>query len=53
MLCVYTIFSGVSVPKVMVFHFFFREINPDVEFETYNYNITTMENFNHFVGRIT
>lgn len=30
-----------------------REINPDVEFETYNYNITTMDNFNHFVDRIT
>lgn len=30
-----------------------REINPDVEFEVYNYNITTMDNFNHFVSRIT
>lgn len=30
-----------------------RDINPDVEFETYNYNITTMDNFNHFVSRIT
>ncbi|XP_053385606.1 ubiquitin-like modifier-activating enzyme 5 [Mercenaria mercenaria] len=30
-----------------------KEINPDVEFEIYNYNITTMENFNHFVDRIT
>ncbi|XP_052814608.1 ubiquitin-like modifier-activating enzyme 5 [Mya arenaria] len=29
-----------------------KEINPDVEFETYNYNITTMENFTHFMDRI-
>lgn len=29
-----------------------KEINPDVEFEIYNYNITTMENFQHFVDRI-
>merc|ERR1719471_2120668 len=27
-------------------------INPDVEFETHNYNITTVENFDHFMGRI-
>ncbi len=27
-------------------------INPDVEFETHNYNITTMENFEHFKSRI-
>jgi len=27
-------------------------INPDVVFETHNYNITTMENFDHFMGRI-
>ncbi|KAL4217529.1 Ubiquitin-like modifier-activating enzyme 5 [Mactra antiquata] len=30
-----------------------KEINPDVIFETYNYNITTMDNFNHFMKRIT
>lgn len=30
-----------------------KEINPDVEFEIYNYNITTVENFTHFVDRIT
>ncbi|XP_033841598.1 ubiquitin-like modifier-activating enzyme 5 [Periophthalmus magnuspinnatus] len=30
-----------------------RNINPDVSFETYNYNITTMENFNHFMERIS
>ena len=28
------------------------DINPDVEFEIYNYNITTVENFDHFMGRI-
>ena len=28
------------------------EINPDVEIETHNYNITTIENFNHFMERI-
>lgn len=25
-------------------------INPDVKFETYNYNITTMDNFKHFLS---
>eukprot|EP01006_Ploeotia_vitrea_P006599 TRINITY_DN14044_c0_g1_i1.p1 TRINITY_DN14044_c0_g1~~TRINITY_DN14044_c0_g1_i1.p1 ORF type:complete len:375 (-),score=73.99 TRINITY_DN14044_c0_g1_i1:71-1195(-) len=29
-----------------------QKINPDVEFECYNYNITTFENFTHFSGRI-
>merc|ERR1719228_2305525 len=28
-------------------------INPDVEFETHNYNITTVENFDHFISRIS
>jgi len=28
-------------------------INPDVEIEDYNYNITTMDNFEHFLGRIS
>jgi len=27
-------------------------INPDVHIEDYNYNITTVENFDHFMGRI-
>uniref|UniRef100_A0A2P2HYA5 Ubiquitin-like modifier-activating enzyme 5 n=1 Tax=Hirondellea gigas TaxID=1518452 RepID=A0A2P2HYA5_9CRUS len=27
-------------------------INPDVEFEVHNYNITTMQNFEHFMDRI-
>merc|ERR1719228_1106608 len=28
-------------------------INPDVVFETHNYNITTVENFDHFISRIS
>jgi len=28
-------------------------INPDVEFETHNYNITTVENFDHFLSRLS
>merc|ERR1719414_2119043 len=28
-------------------------INPDVEMETHNYNITTMENFDHFISRLS
>ena len=31
----------------------FRLINPDVEFEFYNYDITTTENFPHFMSIIT
>ena len=27
-------------------------INPDVHFETHNYNITTVENFDHFMARL-
>lgn len=30
-----------------------RSINPDVTFETHNYNITTMDNFTHFMDRIS
>ncbi|CAL8292309.1 unnamed protein product [Lota lota] len=30
-----------------------RNINPDVTFETHNYNITTLDNFNHFMERIS
>lgn len=30
-----------------------RNINPDVVFETHNYNITTMDNFTHFMDRIS
>lgn len=28
-----------------------QNINPDVQFETHNYNITTVDNFDHFMGR--
>ncbi len=28
-------------------------INPDVEFEVHNYDITTVDNFDHFMGRLT
>ena len=28
------------------------EINPDVTFEVHNYNITTVDNFKHFMDRI-
>ncbi|XP_077480483.1 ubiquitin-like modifier-activating enzyme 5 isoform X1 [Stigmatopora argus] len=30
-----------------------RNINPDVSFETHNYNITTLDNFNHFMERLS
>ncbi|KAL3853959.1 hypothetical protein ACJMK2_013250 [Sinanodonta woodiana] len=30
-----------------------KEINPDVEFEIHNYNITTVDNFQHFMDRIS
>ncbi|TTQ07466.1 Ubiquitin-like modifier-activating enzyme 5 [Bagarius yarrelli] len=30
-----------------------RSINPDVIFETHNYNITTVDNFTHFMDRIS
>ncbi|XP_031439931.1 ubiquitin-like modifier-activating enzyme 5 [Clupea harengus] len=30
-----------------------RNINPDVIFEIHNYNITTMDNFTHFMDRIS
>ncbi|XP_069769634.1 ubiquitin-like modifier-activating enzyme 5 isoform X2 [Narcine bancroftii] len=29
-----------------------RNINPDVEFEVHNYNITTVDNFQHFMDQI-
>ena len=31
----------------------FRHINPDVEIEAYNYNITTVENFDNFMNILT
>ncbi|XP_063308231.1 ubiquitin-like modifier-activating enzyme 5 [Pelobates fuscus] len=30
-----------------------RDINPDVHFEVHNYNITTIDNFQHFMDRIS
>ncbi|XP_038625547.1 ubiquitin-like modifier-activating enzyme 5 isoform X2 [Tachyglossus aculeatus] len=30
-----------------------RNINPDVQFEVHNYNITTVDNFEHFMDRIS
>ncbi|XP_051542511.1 ubiquitin-like modifier-activating enzyme 5 isoform X1 [Myxocyprinus asiaticus] len=30
-----------------------RNINPDVAFETHNFNITTMDNFTHFMDRVS
>ncbi|XP_033728977.1 ubiquitin-like modifier-activating enzyme 5 [Pecten maximus] len=42
--------SGMS--KVEAAEKTLKEINPDVEFEVYNYNITTMENFDHFMDKI-
>lgn len=29
-----------------------QQINPDVEIETHNYNITTVDNFDHFMSRL-
>ena len=30
-----------------------EKINPDVEFEEHNYNITTVDNFDHFESRLS
>lgn len=43
--------SGLS--KVEAAERTLRNINPDVEFETYNYNITLMDNFQHFMDKIS
>lgn len=42
--------SGLS--KVEAARDTLSEINPDVAFEVHNYNITTVDNFTHFMGRI-
>lgn len=42
--------SGMS--KVEAAERTLRDINPDVEFEVFNYNITTVDNFGHFVSKI-
>ncbi|XP_046581284.1 ubiquitin-like modifier-activating enzyme 5 [Haliotis rubra] len=44
--------SQAGMSKVEAAERTLRDINPDVEFEVYNYNITTLDNFNHFVERI-
>ncbi|XP_071101076.1 ubiquitin-like modifier-activating enzyme 5 [Haliotis cracherodii] len=44
--------SQAGMSKVEAAERTLRDINPDVEFEVYNYNITTVDNFNHFVERI-
>ncbi|XP_016079840.1 PREDICTED: ubiquitin-like modifier-activating enzyme 5 isoform X1 [Miniopterus natalensis] len=43
--------AGLS--KVQAAEHTLRNINPDVLFEVHNYNITTVENFQHFMGRIS
>uniref|UniRef100_A0A8D2D176 Ubiquitin-like modifier-activating enzyme 5 n=1 Tax=Sciurus vulgaris TaxID=55149 RepID=A0A8D2D176_SCIVU len=43
--------AGLS--KVQAAEHTLRNINPDVLFEVHNYNITTMENFQHFMDRIS
>lgn len=60
--CEAHVFFGLPVIKVyfikiinLLFYFLTiscRDINPDVEFEAYNYNITLLENFKHFLCRI-
>lgn len=49
------LFTFLYKPQAFFFiyiSYFNRNINPDVSFETHNYNITTMENFTHFMDRI-
>uniref|UniRef100_A0A8C5YI67 Ubiquitin-like modifier-activating enzyme 5 n=1 Tax=Microcebus murinus TaxID=30608 RepID=A0A8C5YI67_MICMU len=43
--------AGLS--KVQAAEHTLRNINPDVLFEIHNYNITTVENFQHFMDRIS
>ncbi|XP_060637792.2 ubiquitin-like modifier-activating enzyme 5 isoform X1 [Anolis sagrei] len=43
--------AGLS--KVQAAEHTLRNINPDVQFEVHNYNITTMDNFQHFMDRIS
>lgn len=42
--------SGMS--KVEAAERTLKDINPDVEFEVFNYNITTVDNFDHFIRKI-
>ncbi|RMC05287.1 hypothetical protein DUI87_18474 [Hirundo rustica rustica] len=43
--------AGLS--KVQAAEHTLRDINPDVQFEVHNYNITTLDNFEHFMDRIS
>ncbi|XP_029141392.1 ubiquitin-like modifier-activating enzyme 5 [Protobothrops mucrosquamatus] len=43
--------AGLS--KVKAAEHTLRNINPDVSFEVHNYNITTVDNFQHFMDRIS
>ncbi|ERE75355.1 ubiquitin-like modifier-activating enzyme 5 isoform X6 [Cricetulus griseus] len=43
--------AGLS--KVQAAEYTLRNINPDVVFEVHNYNITTVEHFEHFMSRIS
>uniref|UniRef100_A0A8C0IVX0 Ubiquitin-like modifier-activating enzyme 5 n=1 Tax=Chelonoidis abingdonii TaxID=106734 RepID=A0A8C0IVX0_CHEAB len=43
--------AGLS--KVQAVEHTLRNINPDVQFEVHNYNITTVDNFQHFMDRIS
>ncbi|PIO40870.1 hypothetical protein AB205_0104520 [Aquarana catesbeiana] len=43
-----------GIGKLLLFDYDKVEnINPDVRFEVHNYNITTMDNFQHFMDRIS
>jgi len=42
-----------SMSREIISPCFYREINPDVTMESHNYNITTVENYDHFVQRIS
>jgi len=42
--------SGMS--KVEAAERTLKDINPDVDFEVFNYNITTVENFDHFINKV-
>jgi len=41
-----------GMKKTDAAHETLAEINPDVQFETHAYNITTMDNFDHFLNKI-
>ena len=46
-------YKNLVVLKIYLFTNFIkfnRHINPDVEIEVFNYNITTLDNFEHFMN---